>query len=61
MLDFNELSEYLKNSTVFNTKPKKSERKFQSPHYRLKLGEMRDEMTDINCLKLCLRNSIVID
>ena len=53
MLDCNELSEYLKNSTAFNMKLKKSKRKLQSCQYRLKLGEMRDEMKELNYQKLC--------
>ena len=53
MLDYNELSEYLKNSTPFNIKLKKSKRKLQSRQYRLKLGEMRDEMKELTYQKLC--------
>ena len=53
MLNYNELSEYLKNSTPFNIKLKKSKRKPQSRQYRLKLGEMRDKMKESNYQKLC--------
>ena len=54
MLDDNELSEYLKNSTAFNMKLKKSKRKLQKfLEYHPELGEMRDEMTELNYRKLC--------
>ena len=54
MLDDNELSEYLKNSTTFNMKLKKSKRKLQKfLEYHPELGEMRDEMTELNYRKLC--------
>ena len=54
MLDDNELSEYLKNSTAFNMKLKKSKRELQKfLEYHPELGEMRDEMTELNYRKLC--------
>ena len=63
MLDDNELSEYLKNSTAFNMKLKNLKRNYrnfyniiQNHQYRLKLREMWDEMTELNYWKLCWEN-----